>query len=132
MDVFFQRKENLIRINRFYEIIRYFLPHRLVHDVFLLAFRNHNNRRGRKSLLDARKHFKTAKSGHVFVEHYKVIPAVFAHFQRVNAVSCRVNIVSLVFEKDYMGAQKVYLIINPQKFSVLHPIIFSVCEYNYF
>ena len=54
MQVLFERHENLVRIDRLDKIVGNLVADSLVHDVFLLALRNHNHRHIGMQLLDLR------------------------------------------------------------------------------
>ena len=69
VQILFDRKQNLHRVNRFNQIVGNFATDGLIHDIFLLAFGDHNHRHIRLADFDFAQCFQPADARHVFVEN---------------------------------------------------------------
>ncbi len=114
MQVLFYRYQNLIGIDRLYEIVGNLATHSLIHNIFLLALGNHNHRRLRQALLQFREGFESGKSRHVLVEDNKVERLGKGHIERVASVIGSDKLVALVPEKQQVGLEEVDFVIGPQ------------------
>ena len=54
VDILFDRQQHLVRIDRFDQVIGDFRAYRLIHDILLLAFGDHDHRRSGADFLDLR------------------------------------------------------------------------------
>ena len=103
MQVFLDREKYLIGVNRFNEIVGYFVANSLVHNIFFLTLGNHYHRYFGVSFFDAAQCLQTAQSGHILVQNYQVEFLFFAHLKGIDTIRYGCEIVSLLCEKKYMG-----------------------------
>ena len=78
MNVLFDGKKQLVRVDRLDQVIGDLIPDSLVHDAFFLAFGNHDDRNIGIDLFDLCQCLQTGQTRHVLVQEYDVerlIPA---------------------------------------------------------
>ena len=126
VNVLLQRQQNLVRVHGLYQVVGNLRADSLVHDVLLLAFRHHHDRRGRRELLYLLQRFESAYTGHHLVEQHQVELVLLTFFDGVGAVAHGHHLVSFVLQEDDMGAQEFYLVVNPKYKSILHNILSSL------
>ena len=116
VDVLLQGQEYLRGVDGLDEVVGNLGADGLVHDVFLLALRDHDNGYGGQHLLDAGQGLEAADARHVLVEQDEVVGLLGTAFEGVETVGHGVNRVTFLFEEEDMGLQELYLVVNPKKF----------------
>ena len=101
--VLFNRKQELVRIERFDEVIGNFIPDSLVHDALLFALRNHDHRRIRGDFLDVGKRFQSGQSRHVLVQKDNVERLLAAKVDRVLPAYDWHHLVALLRQEKDVG-----------------------------
>ena len=126
VDILLERKEYLVGIDGLDEIIGYLRPDGLIHNVFLLTLGDHHHWHGRRHFLDALEGLQPTYSGHHLVEEDKVETPFTAKVDGVVTIAYGDYLVAFLFQKEYMGTEKFYLVIHPQQSSIFcHIFIFS-------
>ena len=113
MNVLFDRQQDLIRIDRFDQVVGNFRADRLVHDVLLLAFGDHNDRGHRPDLLDARQGFETGQTGHHFVEDDQIVLFRSSQIDRIVPVVAGLDVVPFPLKEQNVGLEEVDLVVDP-------------------
>ena len=132
MNILFECEEYLIGVDRLNQIISNLRAYRLVHDVFLLALCHHHDGHGRSDILDALKGFKAVDARHHLVEEDKVETCLAAFLNGIIPIGDRNHIITFLFQKQYVGTEKLYLVICPQENSVFHTFHFyNVNSWDY-
>ena len=113
VDVLLQREENLVGVDRLDEIIGYLRAYGLVHNVLLLTLHDHHDWHGRSDLLYALKRLEPVDTRHHLVEKDKVETCFAALLNGIIPIGDSYHIVSFLFQKQYVGTEKFYLVICP-------------------
>lgn len=120
IEIFLNRQEYLVGVDRLDEIIGNLVADGLVHDVLLFALGNHDDGNMWRHLLDAGEGFKATQSRHVLIENYQV-EMLFLHlFEGIEAVVYGNNLVSLLAKENDVGLQQIDLIVGPKQGFTLH------------
>ena len=114
VDIFLQRQQYLVGVDRFYEVVGNLFPYRLVHDVLLFALCHHNNRDVWLHLLDELQRLKPRQSGHHLVEQHEVEGVLLTLCHGVAAVTHSNHLVALLLKENDVGLEMVYLVVSPK------------------
>ena len=99
LQVFFEQQEELIRIHRFDEVVRYLSPDGLCHDMLLFAFRYHDDGCVGFQLFDLLQSIQSADAGHVLIEEYDVEVVILHGFYGIVATKYGCYLIPFLFEK---------------------------------
>ena len=102
VDVLLECQQNLLRIDRFEQIIGNLRANGLVHQVFRLILCHHHDWHVGRSLLDGRQRLKSAESRHILVEKDEVVIVFSAEVDGVWPVRARLHGISLLFQENDM------------------------------
>ena len=123
LDVLLERQQDLRRVYGFDEVVGNLRTDGLLHDVLLLALRDHHDRRGRQQFLHAGQRLEAAQSGHILVEEDEVESLFRTTVQCIVTVRNSLHLVTLLLEEEYVGFQKLNLIVNPKQFVCSHRLV---------
>ena len=115
VNVFLERKQNLVGVNRLNEIIRNLSANGLVHDVLRLVFGHHHYGDIGEDVLNARQGFESAQPWHILVEQNKVKRLFATDVEGIRPVRAGGYFVILVLEKYDVGFEKVNFVVHPEK-----------------
>ena len=99
VQILFQAQQNLVGVHGLDQIIGNFGADGFLHDVFFLAFGDHDHRDGRFLFLHFRKRFQAAHSRHVLVQKDNVEIGVFENINRVTPVVAGRHAVIFLFQE---------------------------------
>ena len=114
VNVFLQRKQYLVRIDWFDEIVGNLASNSLVHDVLLLTLCHHHYRYRWGYLLDALQGVKPRESWHHLIEQHEVKVVLLTLFNGVLAIGHCDDFIAFLFQKEQMGTEQFHLVVGPQ------------------
>ena len=115
VDVLFERKENLHRIDRLQEIVGDLSTDGLIHQIFGFILRYHHHGHLWMQCLNSGEGFESRESRHILIEKDEVKGLRFAQIDCISTVVGSGDVVSSFFEEDAMRTKEVYFIVNPEK-----------------
>ncbi len=123
VDVFLYGKEHLVGVDRFDEVVGDLGADRLVHDVLLLAFGDHDDGGGGTQLLDRRQGFEPRHARHHLVEYDEVVDGGAHHLDRIGTVVACVYLVSLPSQEKNVRLEQIDLVVYPQYPGFVHIVL---------
>ena len=120
VDVLFECEQNLTGIDGLDKIVGNLLSDGLIHDVLLFALGHHNYWCGGRNFLNLLQGFKSCDTRHHLVEQHKVEIALTTFLYGIVTVVDGGDVIALLLQKDNVGAQHFYLVVNPQQVSCSH------------
>ena len=103
MDILFDRQEQLVRIDRFDQVISDLVTDSLVHDALFLALGHHDDRDIGIDRLDLRQCFQSGKPRHILVQKNNVERFFLTAFDGVLPADYRNHFISLVLQEKDVG-----------------------------
>ena len=120
IEIFFDGKQDLIGIDRLYQIIGDFIADRLIHNIFFLTLGYHDDRSLRSKFLDTAQRFEAAQSRHIFIEDYQIEMPGLDLIESIAAIGHGNDLIPFLAKKQDMRFQQIDFIIGPKNDFTLH------------
>ena len=120
VDVLLQREQYLAGVDWLGQVVGYLVADGHVHDVFLLAFRNHHHGHVRVKFFHMCQCLQPAQAGHIFVQKDDVERVLPHHVNGILAVRGRLHVIPFFFQKQDVRAEQVHLVVRPKYFVLSH------------
>ncbi|CAI8300035.1 MAG: Uncharacterised protein [Flavobacteriia bacterium] len=124
VQILLQAEQELVRIDRFDQVICDLSADGFLHNVFFLALGDHHHRQSGTDLLDLFQGFQTIHSRHVFVQKDQVVGFAAYLIQGVVPVVHCIDCVVFFAKEDQVGFEQFDLIIHPENACRLHILIY--------
>ena len=124
VQVFLDGKQNLHRVHRLNQIVGNLAADSLIHDVFLLAFRNHNHGHIGLRNLDLLQRLQSADARHILIENDEVEILLRYGVECVATVGHCGHFVAFVLQKQNMRFQEIDFVVGPENLFLVHISVF--------
>ena len=99
MQIFLQRQQYLVGIDRLDQIVGDAIAYRLVHDILLLRLGDHDDGHIGMRLVDAGQGLQAGQAGHILVEQHESVLSGVERLEGIDAVGDGVDVISLGLEE---------------------------------
>ena len=117
MYVLLNGEEQLVRVDRFDQVVGNLVSDCLIHNAFLFAFGNHDDRHVRVDFLNVGECFQTGQARHVLVQENNIERLFPATVDCILPADYRNHFIPFILQKQNVRFQQIDLIICP-KYSV--------------